>query len=388
MSGLIYSIPYQVFIAICIVLALLDRHFRNRMDIRPLIRGGCIVLYLLFIGLRGHIGTDWYNYYRIFEDVPSLTQGGLGEYVSENLLEPGFLVLVSFVKTIWADYHFFVFVSACLDVFVIHLFLKRYTDWYALGFLVFMVMGGLTLCELLRNVRGIMLFLLSLCYLQERRALPYFLLNGLGILFHITSVFYLPLYWFLHRRWSVALLAAVFVVGNLLFWLHIEFMRPLVEWGAGLLGGRFSVLQSQYLLDELFDQRYGLSVGYFERIVTALLVMGFYRKLLQGRQTNVLFVNAFTLYFACFFFFSEIREFSARFSLLFVFGYWVIFLELYRAMRVRGNRVLFLCALFLYAWLKMAGMTSNILYRYDNVLWGVERYDRRAEEFERFYLNR
>jgi len=383
-----FSIPYLVFTGLLMVSAGIERSYRNNLSACRFCRFSCLALYLLFIGLRGYIGTDWYNYQLIFDAVPRLFSDGWSDFWSENLLEPGFVVFTSSVKSLWNNYHFFVLLNACIDMAILHIFLKRYVDWYTLGFLVFFVMGGLTLCELMRNMRGIGLFLLSLKYLTERRPGPYFILNGLGLLFHVSSIVYLPIYWILHRRWPKAVFVTVFLLGNAVFLLRIEFVRPLIEWVAESLGGRFAYLQAQYLLDELFDERYRLSIGYFERIATSLLILGFYRKLHRQRTTNVLFINAYVLYFAFFFFFSEIREFAARFSLLFIFAYWALFPVLYETLRVRFNRVVFTVALYGYCLLKIIGMTSIPLYRYDNLLWGIESYDRRVDAFDRYYLNR
>lgn len=391
MEDLNYSIPYLIFTLLLTGLTVVERTGRagrNSLLREELSRFGCVTLYLLFIGLRGYIGTDWLSYQTNFEEVPALFTGGWGQWRETNFYEPGFVIFMSACKTVWNNYHFFVFVSACLDMLILHAFLKRYVSWYTLGFLVFFVMGGLTLCELMRNVRAIGLFLLSLPYLTGRRALPYFALNLLGMCFHFSAFVYLPLYWLLHRRWPKALFVAVFLVGNLLFLLRVEYIRPLVGWAAETLGGRLAYWQAQYLLDTRFDEAYGLSIGYFERLLTSGLILGFYRKLHRQNSANVLFVNAYTLYFIAFFFFSEVRVLSARLSLLFIFAYWALIPALYETLRARFNRVVFLAAVYGYCLLKTVGLTAIPLYRYDNLLWGIEHYDRRADEFERYYLNR
>ena len=388
MENLTFSYPYLIFTVLLMALAVIERTYRHSLSAARFCRFGCVALYLLFIGLRGYIGTDWYAYRIIFDDIPSLFSGDWMGFWSDNLLGPGFVFFTSAVKTVWNDYHFFVFVNACLDAVVVHVFLRRYVSWYTLGFLVFFVMGGLTLCELLRNARGIGLFLLSLKYLTERRPGPYFLLNGLGCLFHFPSLVYLPLYWLLHRKWPKRLFITIFLIGNAVFLLRLEFLRPLLEQAAETLGGHFAYLGVQYLADDAFDERYALSLGYLERIATSLLILGFWRKLHRQREVNALFINAYILYFAFFFFCSELRVLAARGSLLFIFAYWVLFPALYETLLVRFNRLIFMSMLFVYCGLKIAGMTSIPLYRYDNLLWGIERYGRRADEFDRYYLNR
>lgn len=388
MVELIYSVPWQIFIVLCIGLAIWERCDR-RPSSRGAIRWCCLSLYLLFIGLRGYVGSDWYSYRPLFEDIPTLFSGRLGSYLTDSFQEPGFTVFASALKTVWNNYHFMIFVSACLDMAMLHLFLRRYADrTYALAFLVFAVMGGITLLDLLRNGRSIFLFLLSLPYLSRRRPGPYFALNGLGMLFHVSSIVYLPLYWVLHRRLSVRWLIAAFVAGNAVFLLRIEFIRPLIEWGAQQLGGRYAQLQTAYLLNEFFDTRTPLSIGYLERIVTALLIMAFYRRLQARRAENALFLNAYTLYFFFFFCCSEIAAIGTRLSLLFVFSYWILLPELAAAIAVRANRRLFLVCLTAYAWMKIVGLTANVLYRYDNVLFDIRSYPHRVDDFDHYYINR
>ncbi len=388
MNDLNYSLPFLALTAIYVLLAIAETHRRRSFSRQQAIRFGCISIYLIFIGLRGYIGTDWYAYRPLFDAVPTLFSDGWRGFWDDHLLEPGFVVFASTLKSLWNDYHFFVFANACLDAAILHLFLRRYTGRYALGFLVFLVMGGLTLCDLFRTARSVGLFLLSLRYITERRPLPYFALNGLGLLFHVTAIFYLPLYWFLRKQWPKWLFISVFILGNLFFLCQIEWVRPLIEGVAERLGGRYAYLSAQYILNEAFAERYGFSIGYFERIATALLILCFWNRLHRQRESNVFFVNAFLLYFAAFFFLSEIREVSARVSLLFIFAYWALVPALVDALRIRANRISFLSMVFLYCFLKINGLTAIPLYRYDNLLWGIERYERRAEQFDRYYLNR
>lgn len=388
MSQLPLSIPYLLFISCYILLVILELNSGAHPVKRKILHGGCIILYLFFIGLRGHIGTDWYAYYTIYENIPALTDEHLGRFIETSLLEKGFLYYVSVIKAIHPDYYFFTLVSSVIDILIIHCFLRRYVKWYTLGFLVFIIMGGLMMCDLLRNIKSILLFLLSLRYLYERKALAFFALNLAGLFFHVSSIIYLPLYFILHRTWPRAILATVFIAGNLVFLLQVEYLRPAIEYATSLLGGKFLYMGNLYLATEQFDERYNISIGYLERFISGALVLGYYRKLIRQRPTNVMFVNAFTLYFASFFLCSEIRELSARLSVLFIFAYWVLYPALYEEITSRFNRSCFLFCLICYSLIKVVGMTSNILYKYDNILWGTAPYEQRAEEFERFYLNR
>ncbi|MCD8186255.1 MAG: EpsG family protein [Rikenellaceae bacterium] len=373
-----YSLPYLLFVTLLMMLTVMERvGKRNRATVRYT-HYGCIILYLLFIGLRGYIGTDWYNYRIIFEQIPTLFSGQWEEFRSGNFQEIGFLVFATAVKSLWNDYHFFVFLNACLDMVILHVFLNRYVSWYTLGFLLFFIMGGLTLCELVRNSRSVGLFLLSIRYVIERRPIPYVTLNLVGMSFHLSSLIYILLYGFIRRPWPRWLFVWVFLLGNVVFLFRLEIVRPLLEQWGEAVGGRLQLYLVQYVGHELYDVPYGWSIGYVERIFTGLIVLVFYRRLMVGKGFHTPFLNLYLFYFAAFFFLSEMRELAARTSLLFVCSYWVLVPEIYEILLSRFKRAVFRWVLYGYCLLKMAGMTAIPLYRYDNLLWGVQRYEERV----------
>lgn len=388
MNGLNFSYPYIAFTALLILITVVERTWKNDPGIKQLSRIYCILIYLVFIGLRGHIGTDWYNYTKIFYNIPTVFSDEWPYFYAENRLEIGFIGFASALKTLWNNYYFFVFINTCMDLIIVHIFLKRYVDWYTLGFLIFFVMGGLTLCELMRNVRGIGFFILSIRYLQIRKPTPYFILNGLGLLFHWTSIFYLPLYWILHRRWPKTVFVCVFITGNILFLCQIEYLLPAIEWVAGKFGGRTAYLFTQYALSDYFIQRNTPSIGYIERVLTSVFIIALWRKLLYKKQGEMpVFINSYTLYLFSYLFLSEIKVLSARASLLFIFTYWALYPAFLEALQSRFQKKYATMILYIYCILKINGLTSIQLYRYDNQLWGIESYERRVKAFDHYYLN-
>lgn len=375
------SFPYLIFIFCYILLALVDLRYGQDADVRKKVRYGCIALFLFFIGLRGFIGTDWYSYYYIFGKTPRIFEGIADYALTDRSFEPGYLFYSSFFKTIIPDYHFFVFASALIDVLILDFFLRKYVSYYALGFLVFFVFEGLGLSDLLRNVRGLTFFLLSLPYLEQRKPLPYFSLNLFGLLFHASSILYLPLYFVLHKAWPRKMLIAIFILGNLFFFAHAGIVKPIIMTVTDLLGGKYTLLAENYLEGVFGEVSKGLSIGYLERIFTCLLVIVFYNKLIGLRASNRLFINLYMLYFASYFFFADVAVIAIRLALLFICSYWVLWPALYQVMIIQSNRRLFLAFIFVFALLKINGITHGPLWRYDNLLWGVQSYDERSEIF-------
>jgi len=354
---------------------------RSKQYIRYL----CIGAFLFFFGLRGFIGWDWSNYYLVFRDTPSLFDAEFPKYLSESFIEKGFITYLAAVKQIWPNYHFFVFVSSLIDVLILNIFLKRYIPRYALGFLVFILMGGfIQETDLMRNTKSIFLFLLSLRYVKERKPVKYFALNILGMMFHLSSVIYLPVYFLLNRKIPRYAFVIIFILGNLIFLARIEYIKPIVFFLTQIIGGKFSYLARVYLESPQYAAAYGISIGYLERLGTSLLLIIFYDRIMNASRYSVIFINAFIIYFVLFFYFAEASVIAARLGQLFIFSYWFIWPAFADSFKVWGYKNIYLAGLCMYALLKMYVLPNSILYRYDNALLGATPFEDRIQIFNRY----
>jgi hypothetical protein len=360
-------------------------HKINKQQSTKGVRVLTIAGFLLFFGLRGFIYTDWYSYYPFFEGTGTLWDGNLFHAPAGYTREVGFVAYTSIIKSIYPSYFFWVFISTAIDILMLNVIFQRYVKYYVLAFIVFFVFGGcITEVNLMRNIKAILLFILSLKYLQERKIMPYMLLNALGILFHISAIVYIPMYFLLHRKLPKILLWLVFIVGNILFLLQIEYLRPVLVALGDLLGGQVATSISGYLASDHYNHHYGFSIGYFERVLTYMLVMLGYNKLLQQAKFNVIFINAYVLYFFFFFFCAEVKVMTERAPLLFMFSYWILYPKLFDMVKLRTNRLIILPVLMLFFSLKVAIGNNNLFAKYDNLLFGIKDYKEKREIFETY----
>lgn len=152
---------------------------------------------LWFIGLRGHMYSDFIVYYPLFEELPAISDLEVGDY----LMEPGFIIYSSLIKTIFPNYFIWIFINTSIDLLVFYHVFKRYTEFRILPLIFFIAYMGLSIeFNLYRNVKALDLFLLSIPYLQQRRIVPYMFLNLLGATFHVSSLIYIPMYFLLHKN--------------------------------------------------------------------------------------------------------------------------------------------------------------------------------------------
>jgi len=357
-----------------------------------LIRYATLFIYVFFFGFRGFVYTDWYQYYTLFDNLPTIWDNGFAGLQNDVVMEafetdislgvsgiePGFLYLTIFLKSIVPDYFVWVFLNTLFDAWMLHNFIKRYSPYYALGFLLFFVFGGLIIqINLMRNIKAMFLFLFSLKYLEERRMLPYMLINAIGLLFHSTAIVFFPLYFILHKPFPRWISWSIFGLGLLTALLRIQYLQPVLLWIADIIGGRLSVQIKLYFAVDFYSQSYGLSLGFIERIVTYVIILLNQEKLIQQNRSNTIFINAYILYFIVFFYFSEVMVVVERLSLLFVFSYWILYPALIRLVKETFNKSLLMFLMLIYCAMKLVVMNSNIFTKYDNLLFGIESFEDR-----------
>jgi len=384
-----YSIPYLILITYYILLVITEfivekqsvseKLSSNRQIIRILSLSGL----LFFFGFRGFIGWDWYSYYPAFKEVHNIFNFDSAIF-SHIRFDHGFIYYMSLIKTISNNFHFFIFINTLIDIVILDLLIKRYSRFsYAFVVLLFITMGGFYLeTDILRSAKCLMLFLLSLRYINERRIVPFLCLNLLGCTFHISACIFIPLYFFLHKKIPKYIVISIFIAGFTIFLLQIEYIRPFLFWITSLMGERFSALLEKYLNISAYSTGYGFTIGLLERFFTVILIVIFYGKLTSASKNNIVLVNCYLIYFIFFFFFAEIKIIPVRVGGLFVFAYWFLYPEIFNFIKNYNNKIVIITAFFLYSLIKIGDMTNTILYRYVNVLFGSDDFPSRAKIFD------
>ena len=334
------------------------------------------ILLFLFIGLRGHLYSDFINYFPFYESLPTIFHLN-SSTMAHYLFEPGFVIYSSTIKSLGADYFTWVAIGSLLDLIVFRRFFRRYTDSAILPFLFFMAYNGLIIeFNLYRNAKAMDLFLLSIPYLERRKAIPYMLLNILGTTFHLSSVIYLPLYLFLNRRMSGTIRWGGIVFANIIFLGDIRVVSEII--------GSLGLFQTMAFYDKLTSHAenssisYGLTFGHIERTFAIILFTALYSPLTKQRQSNTIFYNCLWLYYVTFLIFHEVEVFVDRIPTLFVFGYWILYTNI-TSLRWRWRQVVMLIAILL-AIVKITLANNTIAARYENVMFGVTDYSTRQHE--------
>lgn len=374
-----FALPYLLYVAFLGILAFI---YESRED--GMWRKGTVIVALLslivFFGFRGFCFYDWNSYY------PSFMQFKMRELslpITEWQFEPGFELLMVVCKSLFDNYHFFVFVCTCINTALLLNFFRKRVDNIPLGIAVCVCMNGIIMfTDLMRNSISILIFANAIQYLTERKPVQYFSLCLLALTFHLSAVAYFLLYFVLHRRWSNYFYLGLFLAGNAIYLLHIPIFLTIVSVFLGFVDPDLQWKVHEYT-ELMANDEFRLSIGYIERLLTGLLVFLYIDKLREVRKGNDVFVNSILLYLAVFFFFSEFKVISSRMSMLFTYAYWIIWIDLIKCFAIDNNRRLFVAFLSIYCLFKMYGSTNYIVAKYDNIIFGAEPYHLRKLTYDK-----
>jgi len=375
-----YSLPYILFLLFILVIAALQLVLTIEDKSRKYINLLVVVAYVLFFGFRGFIGWDWTNYYPYFENI----------YTKKlQSFEPGFEYYTMAIRYLFKDYQVFTVINTLINVLLFHIFIKRYLKekYYALGFAIFIAFSGFVLeVDLLRNIKSILLFMISLRYVEEKSFYKFLIINIIGILFHWSSLFLIPLYFFFQKPIPIKLFIAVFIIGNIIIIFNLDFIKPTLSLLGKAIGGTPGERITYYLSNKFVSKSYGLSYGYSARLFTTILVLLYYDKILNYSKFCVIFVNAYFILVVIFLYFSELSLAISRVSILFNFSLCIlipILLEIIISVSTRVTLFLLYSILII---AKMSASTDNILYNYDNALLGkTQSYEDRIKIYKSNY---
>lgn len=378
-----YAYPYLLLVLAFGILAVCGNYYKSSSEKTTYINMLSIILFVLFFGLRGYVAYDWTSYCPAFNALPDL-HTILTLSVLKWPWEPGFMMFGIFCKWIYPNYIFFQFTISLLNAILIFRFFGKYVDNIPFALLLFCTMGGFEISiNLLRNSVAIFLFLNSINYIIDKKPLPYFAICALACTFHLSSLAYFPMYFILNRKMKYSIMLTVFLAANAIYLLHIPILKSIVLLFADILMPSTKLWIEAYLT---MDATTGsvLSIGYIERLLTGVLLFCYMDKLRTLRRSNI-FVNSMFFYLCIFLFLSEFRTISVRCSYLFVFAYWITWIDLTKCFTYRNNKILFMSFIGIYSLLKVGIGNNTAMSDYYNILFENKTYNERLIFFRRHF---
>lgn len=349
-------------------------------------------LLILFIGFRGYVITDFVNYQKFYNELPSLfSNSDIFNKFSNNYggWEKGFKIFAIFCKTLGLNYFNFQTVSFLIDYIIISYLFKYYSINKPMGFCFFILFSGITIeFNLLRNSKSIALFLLSIQFLNEKRYIKYILLNLLGFMFHTTGIIYLFVGFFLPIKISKKILYIILCLGVLIFVLRIPVLLSFLNLLGDFIPGRLGLLIRFYIQKNTDTTAF--SIGFIERVATILLLLKYYNFYYKDRK-NCIVGNSIVIYVTTYLFGYELPIVYERIGCLFAFSYWFFYPRLYYLLNKAWKNI-FLVVCCLYGILKLYSGYRYSIFFWDSYLsMNMLDYDERVKivhYFQIFEANR
>lgn len=340
-----------------------------------------IILLIGFLGLRGFIGWDWWAYYPSYNNLP----GGF-------TYEIGYEIWSNIFYKIGLSYHHFTFINTVADILILAYVLKKYSKYPIFSMFLFLAVQGLSFeVDLLRNAKAVLLFIISIQFIKERKIIPFLILNILGMTFHISSIIYLPMYFILNRNYNRKIILPLIILGNIYYIFDTKLFIHILEYMSSVLPAAVGGKITSYL--SIIPQNYKFPIGtlYFERLVTFIMVFFFLHKEKGSRekenQYSLIMENSFYIFYLIFLFTSEFFIASTRIGILFIYANWFLWGDIIENLRNTKIKV----AVFLIAVLIGGNRIYNhfdfngnkILYRYENIITDHKSYEEKMKDLGR-----
>lgn len=333
------------------------------------------LLYLFFFGLRWHILSDSLAYEQEYITIQPIFNW---HYIDEHSWwwDKGFVIFTMFTKLISNDFRFFVFVNTLIDITLFTICIKRYSCNFLITILAFLAFQGiLTEINLFRNIKAILLFLISITYIENRKWYYFFALNLLGYTFHSSALLFLPMYWLLIIRLRFKYVAIIGGIFTIIYLLQLNIVENFILQympSEGAISNKLSF----YLED---SDNTILTVGTFERILTLGLSIWVYYKTDNPSLKFTIFFNSFFVFYIAYSLFGFNLVFRDRIPYLFIFSYWFLYPYLFNYAKSRKKylRYVFYALFFV----KIYMSTNMCSAYYENIL-----FDNVSTRHEREYL--
>lgn len=262
-----------------------------------------IVVYILFFAFRGLSGFDLKEYMLFFRetgDFLSLLNNDISlKFIN---LELGFQVLISIIKIFTNKYEVFSILITIIDILIIWKAFYKLSPYPILSLAIFMGLGGLIQqLNLLRNTKGILIFIYSLTLLEKNKAI-YIFSNIVGMTIHRSSVIYILLTDFFKRKWykynkiiilyfAIGLIISIFKI-NIISFILINTSELLEKFN--LFPGIIYKIKYYLNIPEFIVYR-EIGENIIEKIFTFILIY-FYREKINNYKYGKIFFNIYLIY--------------------------------------------------------------------------------------------
>lgn len=355
-------------------------------------------LLMLMAGLRYETGGDWPNYTIYFNNIEPFNQVLSGNRTSyDNLiLEPGYKLLISFVKIFTNDVQVLFFLI-CLFTFT--LLFKSFVTYSSHPITSLLIYYGTLYFTLdmivIRQSLAFAIIFYGYRYIEKQKIYRFTLCILIASLFHTSALLMFPIYFIVKRTYSSKTLFIFFILSYFVLFFQIKWLALFIKSGLEfIIDPGVADKLVQYATNEVYAVNRGLTLGSLVNIITFFTLL-FQRKKLSTIKYFNLFLNLFVIYifiYCCMF---EMVEFSNRLKYYFMISFSILLPMLVHCYYKIKNRVLIYLSICVFSLMYSINIfldrPGGIAYNpYQNYIWykltgkksdGLQRLEKNNEEF-------
>lgn len=214
---------YVMLFMICVEIAIVNSISSTK--VKRVLEIATLVILILVSGTRYYLGgTDYYAYEHLYKSVQPLSKSSLPRTMQLfEGTEKGFLILVVLVKSIGINFFGFTLIHSIIFYVLMYLGLKKYTDNFNFFIIVFLykIFFYNTFISMRQSI-SIVLFFVSIKYIENRQPIKYWLLSAIAFMFHNSAIILFPIYFINKVKISKKVFAVIYIIGLIFLVLNIS----------------------------------------------------------------------------------------------------------------------------------------------------------------------
>lgn len=296
------------------------------------IENSALILIALFLCFGYMTGTDWISYEKYFNDVT------FGERMLSSR-ESGYFFIQSIVKSMGIEFWPFHITVKVLIFIVFVYFVRRFEVNIFLFLALFIPESGLYLfidCPF-RNLIAMGFALIALNYLFDKKTMAFFLFSVLAILFHISAVVLILVY-FIYKvdiKTHIVLIATVIIY---VIAFNADFLIKTIYLPLTNISPMIHDRLRSYFLDSEFIAN-TVNIGTYIRLFVLLILLLFKNQIISGDERRAYIYNL-SIIFLLLYPLGVSMKILQRFSLYLYPFYILSIIYLLKSVKISTNRYL------------------------------------------------
>ena len=347
----------MIYSIIFIILSFCSIYYYRRPNCKSFKRAYSLlfIIFVIIAGLRYELGMDYFAYRQAFIDGDSISTlfinySSFADFFSENLREPGYLLLSIILRTFTSEVQLLFFVVSIFTTFALFKCIECLQDrkLFFLTLLCYFCFVYMYLeMQATRQAIGNALFLIGIIkYSENQRKNILFIYICLAVFFHYSFLIILILFPLLDYKFNIrfklcVLIGSFFVFIFRLRWLTSTLVYLSYALGSGSIGNKVS----NYAFSKVFNER-DFFITIFLYIIVYIVYTVYYSRIKSENKIDVLIDNLSFYFLLSTLLLWEFSILSMRTSWLFIFGFVMCLSRLIVLFKKNIRGFVFICVLF------------------------------------------